>query len=257
MKEKLIALIRKIIENRFFKMAGQHLIKPFLSTAALAALFFVIIYNRNENTRYKDDFFLYYAVLLPFLFNAASSFMRLNKRRLYGLYGFNVVLFPFLAINFYWLTSKYSYIPYFHRDFSESGSFTMLYAIYSVFFVIGGVFIGLIDEFISAESKIVLKYPEAGQLTKSKRRKLKKKKRDGAKGSGVAHEIIDEIIGDGEEKKHGSFEAEDELLQIEDSKSDNAGEKEDETAEEDETIEDYEAVEDNEAVEDRKKNEKN
>lgn len=206
MKDRIIALIRKIIENRYFKNAGEHLIKPFLSTAALAALFFVIIYNRNESTGYKDGFFVYYALLLPFLFNAAASFSRFNKRKLYGLYGFSVVMFPFLAVNFYWLASKYSYLPDFYRDFSVSGSFFMIYAMYSVFFVIGGVFIGLIDEFISAESKAVLKYPEAGQLTKSKRRKLKKKKRDGVKGSGVSHEIIDEIIGGGEDKSPGVLE---------------------------------------------------
>lgn len=206
MKDRIIALIRKIIENRYFKNAGEHLIKPFLSTAALAALFFVIIYNRNESTGYKDGFFVYYALLLPFLFNAAASFSRFNKRKLYGLYGFSVVMFPFLAVNFYWLASKYSYLPDFYRDFSVSGSFFMIYAMYSVFFVIGGVFIGLIDEFISSESKAVLKYPEAGQLTKSKRRKLKKKKRDGARASGVSHEIIDEIIGSGEDKSSGALQ---------------------------------------------------
>ncbi len=224
MKEKIIALIRKIIENRHFKTAGEHLIKPFLSTAALAALFFVIIYNRNETTGYKDGFFIYYAVLLPFLFNAAASFTRANKRKLYGLYGFSVVLFPFLAVNFFWLASRYSYLPDFYRDFSVGGSFFMIYAMYSVFFVIGGVFIGLIDEFISAESRAVLKYPEAGQLTKSKRRKLKKKKRDGAKGSGVSHEIIDEIIGGGEDKSpdvlEGRQEFPDELTGGEDADED-------------------------------------
>jgi hypothetical protein len=238
MKDKLIALIRKIIENRHFKSAGEHIIKPFLATAALAALFFVIIYNRNENTGYKDGFFVYYALLLPFLFNAAASFARLNKRKLYGLYGFSVVLFPFLALNFYWLASKYSYMPDFYRDFSDSGSFIMLYAMYSVFFVIGGVFIGLIDEFISAESRAVLKYPEAGQLTKSKRRKLKKKKRDGAKGSGVSHEIIDEIIGTGEDKNRGGFEEQDEFSEGGAGDEENEGEDEqdDDTQEDDEKI---------------------
>jgi hypothetical protein len=211
MKDRIIEFIKKLMENRRFRAANEHVIKPFIATAILALLFFIIIYNQGENARFQEAFFIYFAFLFPFLANAAASFARLDKRKLYGAFGFSVVFVPFLAVNFYWLSSKYSQLPDFYREFNESGSFFMIYAMYSVFFVIGGVFLGMLDEFISAESRAVLKYPEAGSLSKSKRRKLKKKKRDGAKaGSGAPREILDEIIGGGDGKPDGNDGADDE-----------------------------------------------
>jgi uncharacterized membrane protein YhaH (DUF805 family) len=211
MKDRIIEFIKKLLENRRFRAANEHVIKPFIATVVLAVLFFIIIYNQGENARFQEPFFIYFAFLFPFLANAAVSFARLDKRKLYGAYGFSVVLIPFLAVNFYWLSSKYSQLPDFYREFNESGSFFMIYAMYSVFFAIGGVFLGMLDEFISSESRAVLKYPETGSLSKSKRRKLKKKKRDGVKaGSGAPREILDEIIGGGDVKPDGNDGADDE-----------------------------------------------
>lgn len=211
MKERIIEFIKKLLENRQFKAVNEHAIKPFIATAVLAVLFFIIIYNQGEDARFQDAFFMYFAFLLPFLANAAASFARFDKRKLYGAYGLWVVFIPFLAVNFYWLSSRYSQLPDFYREFNESGSFFMIYAMYSVFFVIGGVFLGMLDEFISAESRAVLKYPETGPLSKSKRRKLKKKKRDGSKaGGGAPREILDEIIGGGDGKQDGGDGADDE-----------------------------------------------
>ncbi len=199
MKEKLINFIKNTIENKLFKTASEHFFKPLIATMALAVLFYIIIYAQNESTGIRDGFFVYYALLAPFLINSAISFARLEKRKKFAAYGLSVVAVPFLAVNFYWLSSKYSNMPEFYRAFNESGSFFMLYMLYSVFFVIGGVFIGLIDEFITSESAAVLKYPESGPISKSKRRKLKKKKREVAKGGAVSHEILDEIIGENQD----------------------------------------------------------
>ncbi|HOT74889.1 MAG TPA: hypothetical protein PK467_03825 [Candidatus Wallbacteria bacterium] len=217
MKDKLLNFIRTAIENKLFKSAAEHFLKPLIATLALALLFYIIIYAQNETTRIGDGFFIYYAMLAPFLINSAVSFSRLEKRKKFAAYGLSVVAVPFLAVNFYWLSSKYSNLPEFYRAFNESGSFFMLYMLYSVFFVIGGVFIGLIDEFVASESAAVLKYPESGPISKSKRRKLKKKKRDVAKGGAVSHEILDEIIGEpddvdeegGDKSQPGESEEED------------------------------------------------
>lgn len=198
MKERMLETIKKVVENRHFKAANEHFIKPLAATAALAAVFYIIIFNQGGTARPGDPFFVYFSFLIPFIANAAASFARMEKRRLYGTYGLSVVLFPFLAVNFYWLSSRYAQLPAFYREFNESGSFFLFYAMYSIFFVIGGVFLGLVDELLASESRAVLKYPESGPVSKSKRRKLKKKKREGAKASGGApREMIDEIIGGG------------------------------------------------------------
>ena len=211
MKEKIIEFIKKLLENRYFRAANEHVIKPCIATAVLAVLFFIIIYSQDKEANFRESFFVYFVFLFPFLINAATSFARLDKRKLYGAYGFGVVFIPFLAVNFYWLSSWQSQLPGFYREFNESGSFFMIYAMYSVFFVIGGVFLGMVDEFISSESRAVLKYPETGSVSKSKRRKLKKKKRDGAKaGSGAPREILDEIIGAGDGKPDGNDGSDDE-----------------------------------------------
>ncbi len=241
MKEKILITIRKINESKLFKTAVEHVIKPLFATTLLAAFFFMVIYNRGDNTAITDSFFVYYVFLFPFVINSAISFLRLNKRKVYGTYGFSLAAVPFIAVLFYRSASMYSRLPDFYRDFNESGSFFLIYAMYAVFFIIGGVFTGLIDEFITDESRAVLKYPDAGQLSKSKRRKIKKKKKDVIKGGApVRHEIIDEIIGVSDSKNSENGGVETGLNEIDDDDSEKNEEYFGEIVEEDNENVDYE-----------------
>ncbi len=203
---------QNLINDSRFSFIYEHIIKPFLGTAFLSIFFFIIIYYKNEECSFKDSFFYIYCFFIPLAVNLAVSFLDLSKQKKGAVYGMSVVAVPFLAIITAQLFSKYSFYPAFYREFQASGSFYLLYIMQSVFFVIGGMFLGLIDEFIfSYENPAELKYLSGGsgsggsQLSKSKRRKLKKKKRSSQKLDEQKNAVLDEII-----KGDESDDAEDE-----------------------------------------------
>jgi len=196
MKEKLLAMLQKLYEDKKIQALLEHFIKPLITTILLSIVFFVIMYNASGNNSIKDTFFIFYAFLTPLVINCAMSFFKLDRRRLYAAYGVSVVSVPFIAVLVLILGSRYSSLPDFYREFNESGSFFLIYIIYAIFFPICSMALGLLDEYFAAETRAALKYPETGgSLSKSKRRKMKKKKRGDSK-SDAASGMLDEIIGE-------------------------------------------------------------
>lgn len=194
--ENIKARFKTVLSSPLALSAGEHVVKPFLATVFLAAFFFVIVYYRNEDTGFTDRFFALYVFLLPLAANVAISFARINKQKKGALFGLSVVAVPLVAISASRMAGNYSAVPNFYAVFQESGSFFVIYLVYSVFFIVGGAFWGLIDEFLLFEDVgASVKYPDGVQMSKSKRRKMKKKKRGQQKSAGVNDSLINEVIG--------------------------------------------------------------
>jgi len=209
MNEKLKSIIENLRRSPGAVKTLEHFIKPLLAALFMAFFYFVIIYYKDDSTRVSDRFFLLYVLFLPLLINAAASFLRVSKQRKGALYGLSTVLVPFLAVAFLHIRSDFYSMPAFFTEFQVGGSFYLLYIMYSVFFVIAGVFLGLVDEFMfSEEKRVSIKSGDGTPMTKAKRRKLKKKKRDAGRLDESEKKLLNEIIGHEEDRKDEAGEEE-------------------------------------------------
>ena len=207
MNEKIKSIIENLKRSPGAVNIWEHFIKPLSAALFMAFFYFVIIYYKDEGTRVRDSFFLLYVLFLPLVINIAVSFVNVSKQRKGALYGLSAVAVPFTAIAFLHMRSDFYSMPAFFTEFQAGGSFYLLYIMYSVFFVIAGVFLGLVDEFMfSEEKRVSIKSGDGTPMTKAKRRKLKKKKRDAGRLDESKKQLLNEIIGPGEEKKDGSSE---------------------------------------------------
>ncbi len=207
MNEKIKSIIETLKRSPGAIKIWEHFIKPLIAALFLAFFYFVIIYYKDESTRVRDNFFLLYVLFLPLLINIAVSFPCLSKQRRGALYGLSTVAVPFLAVTFLHMRSNFYSMPSFFTEFQAGGSFYLLYIMYSVFFVIAGVFLGLVDEFaFSEEKRVCIKSSDGTPMSKAKRRKLKKKKRDAGRLDENEKRMLNEIIGPEEDKKDGESE---------------------------------------------------
>ncbi len=207
MNEKIKSIIENLKRSPGAVKILEHFIKPLLAALFMAFFYFVIIYYKDENTRIRDGFFLLYVLFLPLLINIAASFIAVSKQRMGALYGLSTVAVPFAAVAFLHMRSDFYSMPAFFTQFQAGGSFYVLYIMYSVFFVIAGVFLGLVDEFMfSEEKRVSIKSSDGTPMTKAKRRKLKKKKRDAGRLDESKKQMLNDIIGPEEDKKDGLSE---------------------------------------------------
>lgn len=206
MFKNFIERLKNIYKTEMFNKILKHFIKPIVSTLFLSLMFYIIIFNQGSLSFNLDNFFIYFVLVIPLFINICMTYLKLKTKILYGIYGLSVILVPLIAIFIFKIFSMYSYLPEFYRTFNESGLFLVIYLIYSFFFVVGGMFLGLIDEVVFESQTITLKYPDTGTISKSKRRKLKKKKREMAKLANESNKVIDEIM----EQSSEEFETESE-----------------------------------------------
>ncbi len=186
---------------------------PLLLAGLLSAAWYFMIYNRSGEDlfgRLADPFFLLAGLLLPAAATLALAFAIPDKPRLGLAAAFALMTTTWVGA---WWVAHHgtSAIPDFYREFEASGSFHLIYLFYTLFFLRGCWAFGFPSRAADpppSPDAVIARIDATSGASKAQRRK-KKRKKALLRKKGELGDIVDDVLGEGDEDSGDDLDDED------------------------------------------------